>query len=170
MQDHGGAAKTGVISTRTAEIAVAVLFLLVGAIVMQDSLRVGAGWVEPEGPRAGYFPFRIGAIMFIASLVTLVQAIMQRGRPTRPFVDRAALGQVLLILVPAVVFVAVIDVTGLYVASVVYIAGFMWWIGKYKPLISAVIGLGVAATLFLMFEIWFLVPLPKGPIEALFGY
>lgn len=170
MQDQGEAADTGVISTRTAELVVAVLFLLVGAIVMLDSIRIGAGWVEPEGPQAGYFPFRIGAIMSVASFITLIQALMARGRPPRPFVDRKALGQVLLILAPAVVFVAAIDYVGIYTAAAVYIAGFMWRIGKYKPLVSIAIGLGVAVSLFFMFEVWFLVPLPKGPIEDFLGY
>jgi hypothetical protein len=28
----------------------------------------------------------------------------------------------------------------------------------------------VMSVLFMMFEVWFLVPLPKGPIEELFGF
>lgn len=170
MQDDGGAAKQGVISTRTAEIVVALLFLMAGAIVMIDSVRVGAGWVDPDGPQAGYFPFRIGAIMSIASLVTLAQAIAVRSASVRPFVDRPALRQVLLILIPATAFVLVIDHIGLYVAAILYITGFMLWIGRYSVLTSVATGVGVAVVLFLMFEVWFLVPLPKGPVEELFGY
>ena len=32
------------------------------------------------------------------------------------------------------------------------------------------IGLAVALVLFFMFDIWFLVPLPKGPIEDMLGF
>jgi putative tricarboxylic transport membrane protein len=28
----------------------------------------------------------------------------------------------------------------------------------------------VPVSMFLMFELWFMVPLPKGPLEALLGY
>ena len=88
MQDASQAGdKRTVVSTRTMEIVVAVLFLVVGAIVMMDSLRIGAGWIDPDGPQAGYFPMRMGVIMSLASVVVLVQAVMARG-PGRPFVDR----------------------------------------------------------------------------------
>lgn len=167
--DHSGARSSDVISTRAMEVIMALLFIAVAAIVMMDSLRVGATWVDPEGPQAGYFPFRIGAIMAIASMVTLVQALTGKA-PSRGFVDRPSLRQVLMVLIPAVVFVAVIEAVGIYLAAALYIAAFMNRIGKYGLGLSAAIGLGVVAVLFLMFEVWFLVPLPKGPIEEMFGY
>jgi hypothetical protein len=46
----------------------------------------------------------------------------------------------------------------------------MIWQGKYSPLKAIVVGVAVPAVLFALFEIWFLLPLPKGPIEALFGF
>ena len=46
----------------------------------------------------------------------------------------------------------------------------MWWLGKY-PLYKIVpVAIAIPLALFLMFEIWFLVPLPKGPIETALGY
>jgi hypothetical protein len=32
------------------------------------------------------------------------------------------------------------------------------------------VAIGVPLMLFMMFEVWFLVPLPKGPLEAALGY
>ena len=161
--------KRTVVSMRTMEIVVAILFLAIGAIVMVDNMRVGAGWIDPDGPQAGYFPFRMGAIMSIASLVVLVQAAMARG-PRRAFVDVHALKQVMLVLIPAAVFVAAVNVIGMYVSAAVYIAAFMMYMGGYKWHLSAAIGLGVALVLFFMFDIWFLVPLPKGPLEDMLGF
>jgi putative tricarboxylic transport membrane protein len=170
MQDNQQAAdQRSVVSTRTMEIVVAVLFLVVGAVVMMDSLRIGAGWIDPDGPQAGYFPMRMGAIMSIASLVVLVQAIMARG-PGKPFVDRHALKQVLLVLLPAAVFVVAVNFIGMYVSAAIYIAVFMMYMGGYKWHMSVAVGLAVAIVLFFMFEVWFLVPLPKGPIEDLLGF
>jgi putative tricarboxylic transport membrane protein len=158
-----------VVSNRTMEIVVAVLFLVVGGIVMMDSMRIGAGWIDPDGPQAGYFPFRMGAVMSLASLVILVQAVISGGG-SKSFVDRHALKQVLLVLLPAAVYVAAVNMIGMYVASAVFIAAFMMYMGHYKWHQSAAVGLGVAFVLFMMFEIWFLVPLPKGPLEDLLGY
>lgn len=170
MQDtHQTGDHQGVVSTRTMEIVVAVLFLVVGGIVMMDSMRIGAGWVDPDGPQAGYFPMRMGAIMSLASLVVLVQAALAKGRG-KPFVDRHALKQVLLVLIPAAVYVGAVNMVGMYVSSAVFIAAFMMFMGGYKWHISAAIGLGVVIVLFMMFEVWFLVPLPKGPIEDLLGF
>jgi putative tricarboxylic transport membrane protein len=169
MQDNGNSAHRSLVSTRTMEIVVALLFLVVAGIVMMDSRRIGAGWIDPDGPQAGYFPFRIGAIMALASLVTLAQNIFARdGR--RPFVDRHALGQVLIVLVPAAIYVLVLNHIGIYVASAIYIAAFMMYVGRYPWYMSAAVGIGVSVVLFFMFEIWFLVPLPKGPLEDLLGY
>jgi putative tricarboxylic transport membrane protein len=170
MQDVSQPAdKRTIVSTRTMEIVVAILFLVVGAIVMMDSMRIGAGWIDPDGPQAGYFPFRMGAIMSIASIVVLVQAVLARGAG-RSFVDRHALKQVLLVLLPAAVYVVAVNFVGMYVSSAIYIAAFMMYMGGYKWHLSAAIGLAVVLVLFFMFEIWFLVPLPKGPIEDMLGF
>src|SRR3546814_14447599 len=88
MQERGEAAGQGrSVSTRLVEIVVAVLFLIVAGIVMSDSLRIGAGWVDPGGPQAGYFPFYLGVIMAGASLVTLVRALLYRKQGSQAFVE-----------------------------------------------------------------------------------
>jgi hypothetical protein len=170
MQDsHPPADQRSVVSHRTMEIVVAAHHMAAGGVVMMDSMRVGAGWVDPDGPQAGYFPFRMGAIMTVASLVVLVQNVLARGG-SRSFVDRHALKQVLLVLLPAAVYVAAVNVLGMYVSSAIFIAAFMMFMGGYKWHIAGAIGLAVVIVLFMMFEVWFLVPLPKGPLEEMLGY
>ena len=73
-------------------------------------------------------------------------------------------------LVPTIVYVIVLAFVGIYVASALYIATFMIWQGKYRLLPTLVISVAVPVAIFLLFEIWFLVPLPKGPVEHLLGY
>ncbi len=58
-------------------------------------------------------------------------------------------------------------VLGLYVASAIYIALFMIVLGKYSPVKSVLMGVVVNAFFFLMFEVWFKVPLFKGTLEPL---
>jgi len=77
---------------------------------------------------------------------------------------------VLTMLWPTIVYVALIVVLGIYVASAIYIGIFMLWQGKYKWPAALAVSLGVPIAMFLMFELWFLVPLPKGPLERLLGY
>jgi hypothetical protein len=45
----------------------------------------------------------------------------------------------------------------------------MKWLGRYNFGLTLGVAIGVPVLAFLMFEKWFLVPLPKGPIEELLG-
>jgi putative tricarboxylic transport membrane protein len=167
MEHHTPPEDAGAASTRTVEIATAALFLLFGCIVMWDSWRIGNGWGS-DGPQSGYFPFYVGLLMNIASVVNLVNGVrMERGET---FVTRSKLRLVLAIFVPTLLYVGVMQWVGIYVASAAFIAIFMRWQGKFSVLKSVACGVGVSVALFLMFEIWFKVPLIKGPLEAALGY
>jgi len=156
-------------SVRTAEIFVAAGFFVLGAIVVFDSLRLGIGWQE-DGPKAGYFPFYIGSIICISALVNLVAALAAaKGRGATTFVETGQLKLVLSVLVPTGVYVGLIGWIGIYVASILFIALFMRWLGKYPWWKLAAVSIGNSVVFFLIFEVWFKIPLPKGPLEALLG-
>ena len=157
------------VSTRVMDLVVAGIFMALAVVIMWDSWRLGATWGS-DGPGAGYFPFRIGAIMFAVSLITFVMKLRARGIDHESFVDRTQLRLVMQVLIPTIVFVVAIAFLGIYVASALFIAFFMAWLGKYPVAKIAPVALLVPAALFVMFEIWFLVPLPKGPLETAFGY
>jgi hypothetical protein len=171
MSSHQNAADRGqyTISYRSMDIIVALLFMALSCVVMWDSYRVGAGWVS-DGPQAGYFPFYIGLIMFIASLGTVLQAALTKTPNLATFVEKSQLWSVLRVLIPSIVFVVLIPYLGLYVSGALFIAFFMMWIGKYNIVKAIPVALAVPLFLFVMFEIWFLIPLPKGPVENFFGY
>ena len=157
-------------SRRSVELAVGAVAFLVGAAVMWDTHRLGAGW-EGGSPESGYFPFRIGAIICAASAVIVLRAWRRRGGPAaEPFVTWGRLRLVLAVLLPMLAYILAIQLAGLYAASALFIAAFMRLGGGFGWLKSAATGIGIAAALFWLFEIQFLVPLPKGPLEALFGY
>jgi putative tricarboxylic transport membrane protein len=160
----------GLWSKRTVEIVVALAFLGVSALVIYDSNRLGFSWQEGLGPAAGYFPFYIALIMAGASLINLVQALRDQDAAGEAFVSATAFRRVLTVFVPLTAFVVMIAFIGIYVAAAVFITLFMIYFGRYDFLPSAALGAGVPLVLFLMFEKWFLVPLPKGPLEALLGY
>ena len=164
----GGGGDRSAFSVRTAEIVVAGIFIALGAIVIFDSLRLGASW-GADGPQAGYFPFYVGVIICIASAVTLVQAIIMPREKSGSFVDVQALKAVMSVLVPAAVYVSLIGWIGIYVASALFVAVFMRWLGKYPWWKVAAVSIGNSVVFFLIFERWFLVPLPKGPLENLLG-
>lgn len=162
--------RTGV-PTFAVEAAVAALVLAFGLLVLFGSRKLGSGWTS-DGPGAGYFPFYMGLILCISGAGILYQSLLGKKRNTEIFVDGEQIRRVLSVLVPAAVYVLAIQIFGIYVASAVYIAGFMIVLGKFPKVKSAVLGLVIAAVFFLMFEVWFKIPLHKGwlkPLEFL-GY
>jgi hypothetical protein len=157
------------VSERTMGIVSTAVIFLIGVVMMIDNYKIGSGWAK-DGPQAGYFPFRIGAIICVASVVVLARMIADKSGRDRMFVTWDRLKLVLVVLVPTAAYVLVIQLAGIYVASAVFIAGFMRIMGRYGWAKAVAVGIATSATLFWLFEIQFLVPLPKGPLEALFGY
>jgi putative tricarboxylic transport membrane protein len=156
------------ISRRTVEIATAAAFFAIGAVMMLETYQLGAGWAK-EGPQSGYFPFRIGAIICLASIAVIVQTLRKTDKDA-VFVTSAKFRHVLLVLVPTLVYVAAIHLIGIYVASAIFIAGFMRVMDKYSWSKTLAVSVGLNAIFFWLFEVQFLVPLPKGPLEMYFGY
>jgi hypothetical protein len=154
---------------QAAELVVALIIFLIGAVMMMDSYRIGMGWA-PEGPQAGYFPFRTGAIISLSSLVVFLRALFGKKRHQELFVSWDRFKQVLCVLIPAVLYVLATQFIGIYVASAVFIGGFMRAMARFSWLKVIVVSVCISAALFYMFEIQFMVPLPKGPLESLFGY
>ena len=159
-------ASPSAVSNRAMEVIVAGVTFLLGALVVYDSLRLGTGWGD-EGPKAGYFPFYIGLIICIGSVVNLVMGL--RDKESGSFVSKAQAADVLRVLVPMIMFAGLIGVLGMYVAGVIYIAFFMRWVGKYQWLKTVCVSVGTIVAFFVVFELWFKVPLIKGPLEALLG-
>lgn len=137
-------------------------------LVITDSIRVGTGWGD-DGPRSGYFPFYIGLALAGSSGFVLLKQLFTWRRDSETFADRSQLASVVSILVPMVIYVGAIALLGIYISSFALILWFMKRHGKYGWPLSVGVSAAVPLLFFLVFERWFLVPLPKGPVEALLG-
>jgi hypothetical protein len=154
-------------SHRSVEIGVALFFALLAVVGIIGSLRVGIDWAA-EGPRAGFFPFYVSLIVLISSAVNLVNVFREySGREM--FAQWGQIRQVLSIVIPTAVYVLVVPALGMYVSSGILVGGFMKWLGRYSWLMVLAVGIGLPIVTYIMFERWFLVPLPKGPLEDWLG-
>jgi putative tricarboxylic transport membrane protein len=152
---------------RTADLVTALGLMVVGVLVLADALRLGIGW-GTDGPRSGFFPFWLAVLLLGCSVAIAVQA--WRRREGKVFVSREGVGPVLRMLLPAAGAVLVTQFLGLYVATALYMGFYMRWIGRHSWVAVAVISLAFPVVTFVIFERWFLVPMPKGPLEAWLGY
>jgi len=152
---------------RAADLATAAVLMALGGLVLFDAVRLGYDWGS-DGPKSGFFPFWLAVAMLVACGLIVLQALRQRT--DKVFVTRERLRPVLAVLVPATAMVAIMEVAGLYVASALYIAFYMRWVGRHRWFTIVVLSLGIPIATFLVFERWFLVPMPKGPLEAWLGF
>lgn len=152
---------------RSVEIGVAAACGLFAILVMAGSLQVGIDW-GVEGPRSGFFPFYVGLIILIASGLNLFQAAMA-GRADKLFAEWSQLGSVLKVVIPTTIYVFTLPYLGIYITSALLIGSFMKWLGNYAWGKTLGVAIGVPVVTYVMFEKWFLVPLPKGPLENWLG-
>lgn len=169
MTDEKEAGDERVVGNRGPEIGMAIFLLAIGGLVVADSIRVGIGWAD-DGPRSGYFPFYVGLFLIASSGWTLLRALIGKSPLKGEFATREQLGLVFAVLVPMVAYVALIAGLGIYVASFLLIAYFMKRHGKYGWPVTAAVAAAVPIAFFLLFERWFLVLLPKGPLERALGF
>jgi len=157
------------VGTRWPEVAVAGLLLAISVLVIVDSLRVGIGWAD-DGPMSGYFPFYIGSMLMASSGYVLVSTFLRWSKSNPVFAEREQLSGVFAMLIPLTVYVVAVTLIGIYLASATLIGYFMRRHGKFGWIVTAVVSVGVPVIFFLVFERWFLVPLPKGPVESMLGF
>jgi hypothetical protein len=158
---------------RLLNLVTAAVLMLLSSIVIYEALGLGIGWAN-EGPQSGFFPFWLAAILGAISVALFGQALFERSK--KPFVTREQFVPVLKVLVPLACFVVLTDPPGpwsglgLYVASGLYLGFYMRWVGGHRWGAVLLLASVVPVVTFLVFETWFLVPMPKGPVEAWLGY
>jgi hypothetical protein len=156
-------------SVRVVDIVVSLLLVALAVTLGYDNWRTGIAW-DSAGPEAGYFPFYLSVVLAGAGLYGLVAAVLSRKEAAETFVTRAQLRRVMAVFVPTLLFCVATQFLGLYVASFLLIAGFMRLVGQialWKALLTAFV---FTAAMFVTFDIAFDVIMPKGPLEAAFGY
>jgi len=152
---------------RAADLITASILVLFGGLVLFDALRLGVGW-GTDGPRSGFFPFWLALIMIVCCAIIMAQQGLKAIRPS--FIEPGKLSPVLKVLWPAILAVALMQWLGLYVASALYLGFYMRWVGRHSWAAVISLAFGIPLVTFLVFERWFYVPMPKGPLEAWLGY
>ena len=152
---------------RVADVVTTSIVMLLGGIVLFDAVRLGIGW-GTDGPKSGFFPFWLAALMVLTCGVIVLQAFHRAAE--KPFVTSEQLGRVLKVLWPAAGMVVLTQFVGLYVASALYLGFYMRWVGRHSWLAVIALSVSIPVLTFVIFEKWLLVAMPKGPLEVWLGY
>jgi hypothetical protein len=150
------------ISRRALETATALLTGIFGAAVAVSSVDVGIGW-SSAGVDAGTFPFLTGLIILLGSAFNLIAG--WRGNVERAL-ERAEISRIAALFVPAAIFVGLIPLIGMYVASGSYMFATLLFQNRWSAARSLAMAIIVSLSLYLIFERMFQVALPHGILGA----
>jgi hypothetical protein len=75
-----------------------------------------------------------------------------------------------MLFIPAAVYVGVIPLIGIYLASAAYVFGALAWHKRGSFVFSAFAAIGTALALYLIFELTFQISLPRGLLGDALGF
>ncbi len=154
------------VSRRSLETGTALLTGAFGAVVVVSSYGNGIGW-SAAGVDPGTFPFIVGLIILSGSLFNLAQGWLQAPDIVLRPSELKRLG---MLFIPAAVYVGVIPLIGIYVASAVYVFGALAWHKRGAFIFSGIAAIGTALALYLIFELMFQISLPRGLLADALGF
>ncbi len=155
---------------RTAEKVVALALVLAAAVLVREALRLPIAWTG-TGPGAGFFPFWLAVGVAISSVLVFRKSL--RGANSghgEPFIPAGAWKPLLVVFLPMVAIIGLLDYLGIYLGGAIYLAGYMWLVGRHRWHAIVLVSVLVPLALFLLFERWFLLPMPKGSLLELIIY
>ena len=161
---------TPFLSRFAVESAFALFTVAFGAVIIKGALEFNIGWGD-IGPEAGYFPFRVGTLIILASVVNLVRAVLRREElAAEVFLTREQTRNVVAFAVPVIALVGVTIGIGIYVGAALYLLFTVGYVARHRSWLTITISVGTPLILFVLFEYVFLTPLLKGPLENWLGW
>lgn len=150
---------------------VAALVMTVGATVLvREAHRLPVGWTG-SGPGAGFFPFWLAIGVGICAALIFLRSLRATAPDNgRPFIPPAAWRPLLIAFLPMAGMIALVKYLGIYLGGALYLAGYMRFVGRHRPLSILLVSILLPLSLFLIFERWFILPMPKGSILEYFLY
>src|SRR4051794_25674628 len=154
------------VSRRSLETATALLTGAFGAAVVISSRENGIGW-SAAGVDAGTFPFIVGGIVFGGSLFNLI-----KGWPRNDYavLRESELKRLGLLFVPAAIYVGLIPLAGMVLASAGYVFAALAWHKRGALAFAGAAAAGTATAVYLIFEVTFPISLPRGLLGGVLGF
>lgn len=150
---------------RKAETVAALLLVIGGGAMVRQALYLPVTWTS-IGPGAGFFPFWLSVGVLVTAAVLVVQSLRPQpaSRGDAAFIPAYAWKPLVVVFAPMVAVIAALDLLGIYFGGAIYLASYMWLVGRFRLLPILLVSVLVPLALFFIFERWFLLPLPKGVI------
>lgn len=158
-------------TTRTAELLMAVVMGLFSVFLMWKSAELEIGWIPGEGPGGGAWPFWLSAIMLLCCVVTLFRwwrRATPESRSTVQFMDKNTRRINYITVGSLVVLLVLTHIIGIYFSIFLFLLFYIRFVGRHSWLLTGILSVASPVFLFFFFEAMLKILLPKGYSEPLF--
>jgi putative tricarboxylic transport membrane protein len=133
--------------------------LALGVCYSAGALRSYAYWGE-NGPGPAFLPFWLGLVMAVLAGVLLTGALRSND-PGQPWLPRGeGLGRLALVLGATAALVALLDVVGMVIGTVLFLVVLIRFLDHRPWLQTVAIAAATAGVNYLVFSRWLRVPMP----------
>lgn len=148
---------------RAADIASGAFLSLLGLVVVLAALKIAGSPDVRMQPRT--LPLILGCIILVSGPILAARGWRFRGedRGVR-WPDRAGAARVLVTLASLTGYLLLMDPLGLPLSTVPFVAFLVWYLGGYRAVWAAALGLASGATVYVVFIRLLELSFPVGPL------
>ncbi|NOY87378.1 MAG: hypothetical protein GXP52_08770 [Deltaproteobacteria bacterium] len=143
------------------ELITALGFIIISIVTLREAFRLGFGWVEQQGPAAGFTLFWLGLLMLLCSVMILVIGLRKKDDGEPFFVNKQGLWEAVRIFFTAALLTVGIIYTGIYWATLGYCILFTRWLGKHRWRTVILFSVVMTVAVYFGMEKGLQLPLPK---------
>ncbi len=153
---------------RSTDIASGVFLSLLGLVAARASMGISEGAGGNLHPRT--FPLLLGVLLFLGGTALAIQAWVTRSGADKPIAwpDRRGWKFWLIALVGLALYIGMSAPLGFLLSTFFFITWFIWYYGRYNPLVAAAYAMGVVIFIYFVFIKLLQLTLPMGPLSFLY--
>jgi hypothetical protein len=136
--------------------------LLLGALAFSAGALKYYKWWGDDGPGPAFLPFWIGLLMAILAATMLVRSLREKDAGEAWLPQGKARRRVLVVVAATILFVVLLKVLGMMLASALYLAFLMRYMERNPWPLTLAVSATAAGINYLVFVRWLHVPFPEG--------
>jgi hypothetical protein len=154
---------------RSADIVSGLFLAALGLTAVWASAGISEGAGGHLHPRT--FPFLLGVLLAVGGAGLALRAWLSRPGEDKPIAwpDSRGWKYLAIALGSLALYVALSGPLGFLISTFLFITGFIWYFGRYNPLVAAAYALGVVAFIYFVFVRLLQLMLPLGPLSFLYS-
>jgi putative tricarboxylic transport membrane protein len=134
-------------------------WLLFSILICIESYRLDIG--SFHAPGTGFFPFWVGMVFGILSLLLLVLTFVRSGKRVG-ISEKVRWKSIILVLASLFIYAVVLEKLGFLVSTLLFIGALLIIIERKKWLIVGIIAILSTLAFYIVFQVWLQSNLPKG--------